>query len=299
MSFVQDEFERLANQIPFLGLGLSVDVYCPDLFDLMEELSRRKLTVEYLEIFQASRNALRKVRKTLPEIPLAYHAEGMWVTQPDWNTVYGAPGRISSLTQDLGILDALWVNQECATKEMAGRHFGTYLPPIFSEDSAKLIARQSRQIQRQLENSSQLHRSSVCLFCLEGPPLSYFMLGNLSYAEFFHVIAQYAPCGLVLDLGHVWTVYRYTGSWKTQSLMEFFETFLQNFPLERTIQIHLAGLACHPSVNETSSLNIPDSPPSWLDAHEAPIPSDLMKMLARTFRRTAPSQFEGDCVGSR
>ncbi len=282
LSSIHDEFERRAGQISFLGLGLSVDVYCPDLFDLMAELSQQSLVVDYLEIFQASRGALRKVREAFPEVPLAYHAEGIWVTQPHWKTANGTQERMSVLTQDLGVLNALWVNQECATKEMAGRNFGTYLPPIFSEDSAKLIAGHSCEIQRVLENSHQRHRSSGCLFCLEGPPLSYFMVGDLSYAEFFRVITDNCPCGLVLDLGHVWTVYRYSGSWKTQSLMEFFEIFLKNFPLERVIQIHLAGLACHPNVHVTAKTNVVDSPPFWIDAHEASIPSDLMDMLIRT-----------------
>ena len=38
---VQSEFEERVNRIPVHGLGLSVDVYTPDLFDLAERFRVR------------------------------------------------------------------------------------------------------------------------------------------------------------------------------------------------------------------------------------------------------------------
>ena len=52
-----------------------------------------------------------------------------------------------------------------------------------------------------------------------------------------------AACGLVLDIGHLWTVYRYTGSWRRQRLEDFAAQFLEAFPMERVVEIHVAGLA--------------------------------------------------------
>ena len=98
----------------------------------------------------------------------------------------------------------------------------------------------------QLDELSAGMNSEPPLFCLEGPPLSYFACGNLTYAEFFSRVVERAPCGLVLDIGHAWTVYRYAEGNKTESFTTFWEDFLGRFPFERVIQIHLAGLACHP-----------------------------------------------------
>ena len=43
MTSTDTEFLRRVSRIPPQGLGLSVDVYSPDLFELMEELDRRRL----------------------------------------------------------------------------------------------------------------------------------------------------------------------------------------------------------------------------------------------------------------
>jgi len=92
------------------------------------------------------------------------------------------------------------------------------------------------------------------------------------------------PCGLVLDLGHVWTVYRYSGAWRTQSLDAFCEVFLDQFPLERVVQIHVAGLECHSNIPNMVTSEQEQHPPAWIDAHEAPIPEELLWVLARVVR---------------
>src|SRR5512140_2490538 len=81
--FVQQDFQRRLSRIPPLGMGLSVDVYSPDLFELVRRLREQGLQPSYLEIFKAPTTALRTVRQAVPDIPLAYHGEGLWITQPD------------------------------------------------------------------------------------------------------------------------------------------------------------------------------------------------------------------------
>src|SRR5215210_3790287 len=84
MTNIERAFIRRLSHIPSHGLGLSVDVYSPNLFDLLEALASRGLRYGYLEIFQASQSALAEVRRRLPAELLAYHAEGLWLTQPEW-----------------------------------------------------------------------------------------------------------------------------------------------------------------------------------------------------------------------
>ena len=43
------EFRQRVSKIPFHGLGLSVDVYSPDVFDLTEQLEEQALSYGYLE----------------------------------------------------------------------------------------------------------------------------------------------------------------------------------------------------------------------------------------------------------
>ena len=267
-----------------MGLGLSVDVYSPDIFALCQELRNQQISMAYLEIFHAASEALEVVRARLSGIPLAYHAEGLWFTQPDWETAYAAQERLQAVARNLRILHAHWVNQECAAKEIAGFVFGTYLPPLFTGASAEVTAYQAWKAQQRLDQCDWGKQAESPLLLLEGPPLSYFAMGDISYADFFARITAMAPCGLVLDLGHVWTVYRYTDAWRSQNLETFFETFLEQFPLERVIQIHIAGLDYHSGILKHSASGQHQNPPAWVDAHEAPIPEELLKLLARVVR---------------
>ena len=281
---IHEEFLRRAGRIPFLGFGLSVDVYSPDVFDLYQELRCEQIPMGYLEIFHAPSEALEVVRTRLPDTPLAYHAEGIWVTQPDWNTAYNSQERLRAIASNLRVVQAHWVNQECAAKEIAGFSFGTYLPPVFTRASADITAYQAWKVQSQLDECAWGPQASSPLLLLESPPLTYFAMGEMPYAEYFSNITAKAPCGLVLDLGHVWTVYRYSGAWRNQGLEAFFEDFLEQFPLERVIQIHIAGLDCHPHIFTQAGSERYENPPDWIDAHEAPIPDELLMLLARVIR---------------
>ena len=98
----------------------------------------------------------------------------------------------------------------------------------------------------------------------------------MSVPQYFRLVTELVPCGLVLDIGHLWTVYRYTAARRHLSLEEFIERFLDEFPLERVIEVHIAGLASHEAAVGRRS---EDAQPEWIDAHAAPIQSMCWTML--------------------
>lgn len=297
MTIVDHVFLQRVSSIPSHGLGLSVDVYSPDLFDLLEALKHRGLTYGYLEIFKASQPALVEVRRRLPGVLLEYHAEGLWVTQPRLEQMYPFQAEFTSMTEHARTLDAYWINHECATKQMAGYSFGTYLPPLFTHLSADVTAEQAELVQDCLDRQCAGSRSPLLL--LEVPPLTYFRFGDLSVPEFFHRIVEQAPCGLVLDIGHLWTIYRYSAEGRRQGLEKFLDEFLDAFPLERVVQIHVAGLAVHASncahASEVPRRNdfFPSQPPLWIDAHSAPIPDVLFDVLVQTLSHSKLIHLKG------
>ena len=279
MNRTDQEFAQRVSQIPFHGIGLSVDVYTPNVFELTDQLDRNGLVYGYLEIFKADQSALQEVRSRRPSIDLEYHADGLWVTQPDWMTTYPFEDELRTTMTHLSSLGCTWLNQECASKQIGGHSFGTYLPPLFSESSAQVTACNVKVAQGYLDDHSEGKTLRSPFFLLETPPLTYFGIGDIPYAEFFRVIANCCSCGFVLDIGHIWTVYRYSGAWEHQSVDQFLEEFLSAFPLERVVQIHIAGLDYHPIVPHRNRGN--DRLPNWIDAHEARIPSVLFDMLAQ------------------
>lgn len=286
------EFHQRAARIPFLGLGLSVDVYSPNVLDLMGELYRQGLSVDYLEIFHAHTQSLRTVRSYFSSIPMAYHAEGLWFTQPDWPERYQGFARLDRIAEAAALLDAWWINQECATKEINGCPVGTYVPPLFTRDSALLTAQQVWEAQEELGKRQWSERGGPMVL-LEVPPLTYFGIGDLSYPEFFALVAASAPCGLVLDIGHVWTAFRYSEGCRSQTFDEYCEEFLQQFPLDRVVQIHVAGLACHSNLDK-GFVNDKDSRmPAWIDCHSAPIPQELFSLLGKILRDSRLCHLKG------
>ncbi|MDP3598841.1 MAG: hypothetical protein Q8S75_17790, partial [Nitrospirota bacterium] len=127
---VFQDFHCRLRPISPLGMGLSVDVYSPDVFELATQLKERGLRPGYLEVFKATTTALATVRQALPEMSLAYHGEGLWITQPDVQASPFFQQDVGEMVTQLNSIQSLWLNHECAMKQMAGYSFGTYVPPL-------------------------------------------------------------------------------------------------------------------------------------------------------------------------
>ena len=274
--FVQQDFRRRLRNIPPLGMGLSVDVYSPNLFELVNRLKEQGLQPGYLEVFKATTTALSTVRQALPDLSLAYHGEGLWITQPDVQASPFFQTDVDEMVMQLNSIQSVWLNHECAMKQMAGYSFGTYVPPLYTRLSAEVVAANIAAVQQMMDRQGRQVHEAAPLFLLEMPPLTYFSAGTIPIPHFFRLVAGAVPCGLVLDIGHLWTVYRYTTACRLMSLERFVGEFLEEFPLERVVEIHIAGLAYHESVGEPKR---GEGLPEWIDAHAAPIPSMLFTML--------------------
>jgi uncharacterized protein (UPF0276 family) len=248
--FVHQDFQRRLRKIPPQGMGLSVDVYSPDLFELVNKLRERGLHPSYLEVFKATTTALTTVRQAVPDIQLAYHGEGLWITLPDVQASPFFQQDVGEMVRQLNSIQSLWLNHECAMKQMAGYSFGTYVPPLYTRLSAEVVAANIATVQQAMDRQGRRADGTAPLFLLEMPPLTYFSAGTISVPHFFRLVTGLVPCGLVLDIGHLWTVYRYTAACRRTSLEQFVQEFLNEFPLERVVEIHVAGLACHESLGE-------------------------------------------------
>lgn len=290
---MKSEFTQRANRLPAHGLGLSVDVYSPDLMHLVQSLRETELEPGYLEVFKATTSALQWVRQQLPDIKLPYHGEGLWTTQPDFP--FSSSGRqgVADACAQIAALHSAWLNHECATKQMAGYAFGTYLPPLYTELSARMTAENVAYLQRRVDEHARGQGIHPALVLLEMPPLTYFGCGELAIPEFFRLVTDRAACGLVLDIGHLWTVYRYTDSWRRQRLEDFVAEFLEAFPMERVVEIHVAGLAesANPSASEIDGGA--QALPYWIDAHGTPIPDVLFELLDQVLAHPGLTSLKG------
>ncbi|MGZ8382822.1 MAG: multinuclear nonheme iron-dependent oxidase [Nitrospira sp.] len=290
---MESEFTQRASQITPHGLGLSVDVYSPDVILLAQRLHNEGLQPGYMEIFKATTSALQWVRRRLPALKLTYHGEGLWVTQPEFLQSGSGRQGLAEACAHIAALGSAWLNHECATKHMAGYAFGTYLPPLYTALSASMTAENLVYVQGQLDEQARRYEKPPTLVLLEMPPLTYFACGVLGIPAFFQAVTKQVACGLVLDMGHLWTVYRYTGAWHRQPLTTFVAEFLDAFPMERVIEIHVAGLA------EFTRYHVPEvhaggsSLPYWIDSHGAPIPEVLFDLLTQVLSHPRLTSLKG------
>jgi uncharacterized protein len=291
------EFIRRLEAIPAHGLGLSVDIHSPAVWNLRRSLQHRRILPGYLEVFRTTTSALENAMKDVGDEFLAYHGEGLWVTQPEVTETRAFQQAFTETVRHLQILQSAWLNHECATKFLAGHYFGTYLPPLYTRSSADIVSENIRHIQRLLDAQCHLANGHAPLLLLEMPPLTYFVAGTLSLPSFFRIVCDQSACGMVLDVGHLWTVFRYSRAHRTQSLAQFVNAFIDEFPMERIVEIHVAGLNVHDSSG--SPISIPSgcpseaSLPAWIDAHGSPIPPVLFEMLDRIVRDPRLTNLKG------
>jgi uncharacterized protein len=296
-SLSHKEFLRRVRRIPIHGLGLSVDIHVPEVTSLLRSLQARQVPPEYFEVFYTEPAGLQAVREQVGQRFLAYHGEGLWITQPEMAGSWAGRQELDDAITHLQILQSEWLNHECATKYLAGYSYGTYLPPLYTRASAEIVAENAWQIQRLLDEQCALENGGVPLLLLEMPPLTYFVAGTLPIPTFFRLITELAPCGLVLDVGHLWTVFRYSGAYRTSSLETFVQAFLGEFPLNRVVEIHVAGLAIHESHVDTGLAQVRSGSngvlPAWTDAHPAPIPPVLFEMLDQILAQPQLTNLKG------
>jgi uncharacterized protein len=277
MTSADQHFRERADCIAWQGVGLSVDAYSPNLLELYEGLHRAGLQPEYLEIFKAPVSELARIREALPQMSFAYHGEGLWLIDPAFRSQITGCEQLGRLAAHAQAIGAVWVNVECASKQFGGYSFGTYLPPVFTRGAADVTAENIELCQSLLDHYYEGSGGLLPpLMLIELPPLTYFAFGDMRIAEFFTHLAETAACGFVLDIGHLWTVWRYGERRSFRDLDQFLDAFLQSFPLHRVVEIHLAGIGW-----SGISPEFPGEVPWWVDAHHAPIPDILWRVLER------------------
>ncbi len=275
----QKTYLKKIETISFHGIGLSVDLHVPDLFELIEALDQNGLPFGYLEVFRGPYSHLKPVRDLFQNgLPLEYHADCLWYTQPEFHETPWEK-ECDKMIRDTQALRSGWITHECATKQIGGYSFGTYLPPLLTKESGELIGRQSGEIQNYLSDHWEEPETTSPLLLVEVPPFYTFAIGDISLSAFFRTIAEQNGCGILLDIGHIYTYYLSAGLQHSIPLDLFFSDFLEEFPLERVVQIHLGGLK---PFHHT-----------FLDDHGAKVPDLLFHLLGKALEHPRLTHLKG------
>jgi uncharacterized protein (UPF0276 family) len=129
--------------------------------------------------------------------------------------------RTKELATEIG---AAWLCGDAGRWHFARRErgHGMLLPPILCRASAHETAESIARVE-----------AATGLCCLPENPPAVIYLGDLHILDYFALVAEQADCGLLLDCAHL-VIFQ-----QTRGLAPL--TALDNFPLERIVEMHVAG----------------------------------------------------------
>jgi uncharacterized protein (UPF0276 family) len=234
---------------PFLGVGLG---FREELRDDLDELARR---VQFLELVSdhylgMPPHKAAEARELARRFPLVLHGLELSIgTGADLDMDYLA--RIAELAR---AVDAPWVSDHLAFTQVPGLQIGQLVPLAFEEETVAVVVGKLREVQRHFS----------CPFLVEN--ISYYFEmpgGTMSEAQFITRVVEGADAPLLLDITNVYNNARNLGFDARR--------FLDELPLERVMQVHLAG------GEELGEL--------VLDTHSAPIPDEAFALLDHALPR--------------
>lgn len=169
------------------------------------------------------------------------------------------PRHLPVLNEAIAAVEAVWSSEHLVFNEAedaAGRTFrtGFFLPPLAT----------AAGVRSAVANIQRISSSLSVPFAVETPanylrPID----GQLRDGAFTAAVAEQADCGILLDLHNIWT--------NELNGRQPVEEFLNDIPLERVWEIHLAG---------GSRLGN-----YWLDAHSGEIPAPVLDWARRLIPR--------------
>ncbi|MBY0357726.1 MAG: DUF692 domain-containing protein [Candidatus Obscuribacterales bacterium] len=212
-------FLEIKKSLPQLGVGLglrrelAVETFANgDKIDWLEIIPEN-----YMELGGAARERLDAASACFP---LVTHGVNLSIgSTDDLNQEY-----LSALKKLLDKIDAPWWSDHLCFTSCDGVYMQDLLPLPFSKEASKHISSRIKYVQDFVQRPFLLENIS---FYMNVPG------AEMSETEFFSQILEDADCGLLLDVNNVYV----------NSINHTFDPYryLDQLPLERVVQIHVAG----------------------------------------------------------
>ncbi len=218
-------FEQRADELPFLGIGISTEYGAARTPGALQPQALREAEsgfAAFLEIgLETAKGLDEQARDWLAAgLPCTYHFLDLNLDQPEdldarWLAQAGA------LAEQLS---PAWLCGDAGLWHFGGRERAQMLllPPVLTDDSASRLA----------EGIVRLREELGYEVLPENPP-GVVYLGDLHILDFFARVCERADTGMLLDCAHLAIYQRLLGNeW---------DAGLADFPLERVIEVHVAG----------------------------------------------------------
>lgn len=213
-NFIQD-----SKSLPILGVGLGLRR------ELADETFASQNKIDWLEIvpenYMNLGGAIRdRLDSAIEKFPLVTHGVSLSIGSTDeLSDKY-----VGDMKRFLNFIDAPWWSDHLCFSSVNGSYLHDLLPLPHSKEAVEHVAKRIKQAQ-----------------AIVGRP---FLLENISYYmnvpetamsewQFLSEVVEKADCGILLDVNNIYV----------NSVNHGFDPylFIDNIPLERVVQIHLAG----------------------------------------------------------
>lgn len=212
------EFLKMKSQLPMLGIGIGLrNEICCDILHNEREIDFLEFVPENYSRNIVSTNWLSEYAERFCLVP---HSVSLSIGSID-------PIDTSILAMErefARLFDVPWWSDHLCFSGVGGESGHDLFPLIWTEESVKHVSERAKRVQDYVEKP----------FALENIP--YYTRapkGDFDEAEFITRIIEEADCGMLLDLNNL----------LVNSLNHNFDplAFLDRIPLERVVQIHMAG----------------------------------------------------------
>jgi len=200
-----------------VGLGLRTEIY-------EETLAARDL-IDWVEITPENfmgrgGRALARLQEVKPIYPMVTHGVTMSIGSLDpLDEAY-----LEDLEALFTRINPPWFSDHLCFSGFGGTYSNDLLPLPFTQESIEQVVSRIQKLQDRFQRPFLLENIS---YYLHHPD------HDMHETEFFNAILEKADCGLLLDVNNVYV--------NSQNHGSHAKTFIESLPLERVVQLHVAG----------------------------------------------------------
>lgn len=241
-----------AQSLPQLGVGLGLRR------SLFEAIMAHREAIDWLEI--VPENYMGKGGRSLQMLEEAMD-KGFPIISHGVNLSIGSVDPLDeTYLQELKALFKLiqpaWFSDHLCFTSVGGVYLNDLIPLPFTWEAVNHVVKRIKAIQSQFETPFLIENVSY---------YNCFSLGEMTEAQFLSEILEQADCGLMLDVNNIYV--------NAQNHGDDPIAFLNQIPLERTVQLHVAG-----HLRKKHLI---------IDTHGSPVCDDVWILLEEVLRRAA------------
>jgi len=238
------------SSIPNLGIGIGLRV------PHYEDIFRDKPKIDWFEIISENfmvegGKTLENLQRILDHYPVVQHGVSLAIGSPD-PLDFGYLKQLKALTK---ITKTPWVSDHLCWGRLPGAHYHDLLPLPYTKEVINYVAERARIVQDYLELPFALENLSSYVA---------FKKDEMPEWDFYSAVVEKADIFMMLDVNNIYVSSRNHGFSPSE--------YYNNIPLDRVIQIHIAGHS--------------DYDAYVLDTHDNYVREDVWKIYAEVYPRT-------------